>query len=283
MNQEICKIVLEHRQQLVPALFTERQVNLIQKYLSHQKLTHSEQTYFYSDIRRKIEALRSLQEEYYITGTNMIPERVEKAKKILKEFSNEKAFISGSFLYNQDSHDIDVFIISKKRKQQHRGNQHLTFITETDSRKPLFVSVLNYCVANFSYTCAPIIKREQYGELLLAYQLAVNEILDNDDQKTVRRLIFEYYVQTKRIVLDSHLLHQKFYEIKQKSIDERIVLINKMFKEMLLRLYSKRYLYFKLVPFIKNIKETAKEYKANANLLVYIDLLNEVKNECRRA
>ncbi len=280
MDKEICKLIVEQRKEFIPHLFTDRQVVLIERYLQQKELTPSEKTYLYSTITKKIEALRLLKKEYYITGKEMIPQRVESARKILDGFSNEKAFISGSYLYNKDSQDIDIFIVGKRHKQEHRNNQHLTYITEADTQKPLFVSVLNYCIANFSFTVMPIIKREQYGELLFIYQLAVNEILDNDDQKTVRRLIFEYYVQTKKIILDSFSLHQHFYEIKIKPTAEKIELINLMFKEMLLTLYSKKYLYSKLVPFIKNIQEMATEYKANANLLIYIDLLNEVKNEC---
>ena len=263
-------------------LFTERQVDLVQKYVEQQKLTPSEQAYFYSTVRRKMEALKLIREEYYIIGKEMIPERVKEAKQILKKIPL-KAFISGSFLYNLESQDIDIFIIGKQRKQQHDGKQHITYIAETDLQQPLFVSAANYSVANFSLTIKPLIKREQFGELLLVYQLAINEIIDNDDQKTVRRMIFEYNVQAKKTILDSFSLYQEFCRIKQKKTKEKKEIVNQMFKDMLLQLYSKRYLYAKLGPFIKNLKETAQEYpKANEGILIYINLLTEVKHECRR-
>ena len=51
-------------------------------------------------IKKKIEALNLLKEEFHVTGSNMIKKRVVKAKQILKEINKEKAFISGSFLYS---------------------------------------------------------------------------------------------------------------------------------------------------------------------------------------
>ena len=50
-------------------------------------------------IKKKIEPLNFFKEGWYIKGSNMIPERIEQAKQMLKEINKEKAFISGSFLF----------------------------------------------------------------------------------------------------------------------------------------------------------------------------------------
>ena len=116
MNQIMCEKVIENKSALVPSIFTEKQVALLEKYVKKQKLEPSEKTYIYSTINKKLNSLACLQEEFYVNGANLIPERVEEAKKILKGI-NRPAFISGSFLFSEKYNDIDVFIISNRRKQ----------------------------------------------------------------------------------------------------------------------------------------------------------------------
>lgn len=283
MNQNIFKKIIENRELFVPNLFTARQINIMDKYLKREILNNTERAYLYSTIKKKVQALQTLKEEFYITGSNMIPERVNQAKKILKEINKEKAFISGSFLYKKDYEDIDVYVISNKKKSYHKDKKHFMFITEKMLRNPIFFSSLKYSVANFSMEgIKPIIKRPEFNDLIMAYEMAIGEMMDNDDQKMVRSVIFEYYQQIKEVILDSFSLYQKFYEIKKKKREEKIKIINGMAKELLLKLYSKKYLYNKLGPFLKQLKETIKEYKAHDNIIIYLDLLKEVKNECRR-
>lgn len=64
---------------------------------------------------------------------------------------------------------------------------------------------------------------------------------------------------------------------------KKVDIINKMVKSLLLKLYSKRYMYQELLSFIKQLRKNVERYKRNENILIYIDLLTEVKNECRRA
>ena len=57
----------------------------------------------------------------------MIPQRLEKAKEIIKEYSKEydKVFVSGSFLFSREFNDIDVFIIREKGyKEGWDGKRH---------------------------------------------------------------------------------------------------------------------------------------------------------------
>ena len=284
MNKEICNKVLENKERFIPHLFTLTQISLLESYLKHKKLTRSEKTYLYSTIKKKMDALTLLREEYYIQGSNMIPERVEQAKQILKGLNQPRAFISGSFLFKPDYGDVDIYILAKKRMSQLQGNKHLMYITEKNLRHPIFFSSLQYSVATFSMsTLKPDIKMPKFNELIMAYEMAINEILDNDDQKMVRDLLFEYHLQIKHVVLDSYSLHQQFEEVKTKDIHEKITMVNALAKELLLKIYSKKYLYHELGPFIKNLQETIKEYKTNDNILIYAQLLGEVKDECIRA
>ena len=283
MNKKICKKVLEHKDNFIPHIFTNRQINIIEKYLKGNKLNNTEKSYLYSTIKKKIDALQLLREEFYVKGSEMITERIIKAKKILKEINNEKAFISGSFLYLKKYNDIDVYIISKKRKQYHKGKLHFVHITENDLRKPIFLSAMKYSVANFSKEIKPIIERPMFDDLIFTYQLAIKEVLEKDDQKTVREIIFEYHKQITNQILDSYSLYKQWQETIKKTKKQKIEQINKMTKELILKLYSSKYMYQTILPYKKNIETLIPEYKVNNNLIVYNHFLEEVKNECRKA
>ncbi|MFH1276009.1 MAG: hypothetical protein ABIH82_02770 [Candidatus Woesearchaeota archaeon] len=283
MEQDILKIVTKNKNLFVPHLFTNRQVNIMDKYLCHKILNNTEKNYLYSTIKKKIEALRILREEFYINGSNMIPKRVEEAKKILKEINKEKAFISGSFLFKKDYEDIDIYVISKRRKSYHKENKHFIHITEKMLKNPIFISPLRYSVANFSEDIKPEIKREEFNETILIYQWIINQILDKEDQKEIRDLIFNYHLQIKKEVIDSHTLYQKTEEIKKLPEQQRIKKINDITKELLLASYSKTYLYNRLTIFLQELKKDLQESKVHDNILIWYNMLSEVKDECRRA
>ena len=281
MNKKILNKILEKKKEVIPYLFTERQIKILEKYKNEKKLTNTEKTYLYSAIKKKIDALSGLQETLYITG-DMIKSRLNKARELLRELKGE-AFVSGSFLFKEKYNDIDIYIISNRRKQYHKGKKHFIFIAEKDLKKPIFTSAAKYSVSNFFIEIKnPEIKRPSYNDLIVTYEMAVNEVLDNDEQKAVRDLVFEYYLQIKSEVLDSFTLFKKTKEIIDLKVEERINIINKITKELLIKSYSNKYLYNELVPFIKRIKESISEIKANENLTIYYDFLNGVKNECRR-
>jgi len=158
------------------------------------------------------------------------------------------------------------------------------FITEKDLAKPIFYSALQYSVANFSIDDIKLlIKRPGSDDLILDYEQAIVEILNNDDQKMIRSLLFDYYMYVKRIVPDSFSVYKEFTRIKKMKQKKKINMINKMVKDLLLKLYSKRYMYYELLSFLKQLRKSMEKYKKKDNILIYIDLLTEVKNECRRA
>ncbi len=251
--------------------------------MANQHLTNTEKTYLYSTIKKKIEALALLKEEWHIKGKDMIPERVEEAKQLLRELNTEKAFISGSFLYAKEYNDIDIFIVGKRRKQYREGKRNFILITEKDLAMPIFYSCSQYCVANFTIPeLKPVIKRDEMDEFLLSYQLAINEILDNDGQKTIRYIVFLYYMNIKGIILNSYEAYQAYQDIHKKSKEEKIKIVNSMIKELLLNAFSNKYTYEVLRGFNKRLEKNIQEYKKNDGLIIYHTLLEEVKNECRR-
>jgi hypothetical protein len=282
MDNRTLQTVVENKNEFTPHLFTSRQISIMENYLKKKALNNTEKAYLYSTIKNKIAALTLLKEEFYITGQEMIPRRVDEAKKILKEINKEKAFISGSFLYNNEYNDIDIYIISNKRKSYHKGKNHFTFITENDLQKPIFFSSLKYSVANFSVNVKPDIKRKEIGEVLFTYQWVINQILDKEDQKELRGLIFEYNLQAKGKILDSYSLHMSFIDTKKLIKEEEIEKVNQITKELLLKTHSKKYIYNVITKFSKDIKKMKEEYDTE-NIPILLDFAREVKNECRKA
>ncbi|MBS3122602.1 hypothetical protein J4434_07005 [Candidatus Woesearchaeota archaeon] len=303
MEKKILKNIVENKAKFVPLLFTAKQVNLIEKYLQNmkkgkdketQKMTPTEKTILYSTIKKKVDALMLLKEEFHIKGQNMIPERVEKAKEILKAINKEKAFISGTFLFAQDYNDIDIYVISNKRKQFHQKEEtsdkelHFIYITENDLKKPIFNSASQYCVANFFIeTPQANIEKPAFSDLVMTYEMAVTEIMNSEidkdeDQKTSRELIFEYNLQVKNIVLDSYTLSKRFNEVISLKMNDKISIINMMAKELLIKLYSPTYLYNELTKFVKQLKKDIEFIDLHDHLLIFVEVLGGVKDACRR-
>src|SRR3989344_2647660 len=83
MNQNTLNKIVKNRAKFVPHIFTNRQIEIVEKYVNNLKLTKTEQSYLYSTIKRKIDALSLLKEEFYINGLMTFPDRIEKAKEIL--------------------------------------------------------------------------------------------------------------------------------------------------------------------------------------------------------
>ncbi len=280
MNREILEKITESKERLVPHLFTEKQIGIIEKYLGKNNLTNSEKTYLYSAIKKKIEAIQKMSETYYIYG-DIKKEKIESAKKLLNEL-NKEAFVSGSFLFSDKHNDIDIYIISNKRKQYFMGKKHFIFITEEDLKKPIFISAAKYSVSNFFINFKePEIKRPSYNDLIVTYEIAINEILNSEDQKTIREIIFEYYLHIKNRILDSFTLHKKAQKIISLRKKRKIRIINAMVRRLLIHLYSNSYLYNEVTKFLKLLKKDISDLKVYDNIIIYSDLLKEVKDECR--
>lgn len=282
MNEKILNKVVENKEKMIPGLFTKKQIDIIQKYLFKKKLENHEKVQLYSSIKKKIEGLSIFTQEYHINGEGLIPKRVEEAKKILDELNGKQAFISGSFLYSEKYNDIDIYVIAKRRKSEVKGNKHFTFITQKNLRNPIFASTMKTSVSNFSIINDNVNMRLNLDDIILGYEIAINEILDNDDQKTIKDVIFNYYL-SKKIVIDAFTLHKEFMRIKNMKKEEKIKEINEYAKKTMMNFGSKDYIYQRVLLMIKNTKEIKKGYGFSDNLDIYLDLFNEVKNECRRA
>ncbi len=280
MNRNLCKKIIENKEKF-KALFASRQIEIIEKYQNNVQLSNTEKTYFYAIVKKKIEALLLLKEDFHINGQQMIPKRIEESKNILRNI-NKKAFISGSFLFKEEYNDIDIFVISKKRRSFFEGKKHYTYITEKDLKKPILNSSLQYCVANFSINIPkPEIKRPEYRDVIFAYQQAIAEILNDEDQKTIRSLVFENFLVENVNVPDSYTTYLLMIDILELPKQKRIEKVNEITKNLLKKMFSKKYLYREILTLDKQYDNVIAEWKKHDNILIYKEMIKDVKNSCR--
>lgn len=278
----MCKMIVEQKKQLMPTIFTKTQINLLEAYIQNKPLSSTQKSYLYSTIKKKVDALACLQQEFYITGQNMIPERVEQAKQILKELGYPKAFISGSFLFKETYNDIDIFVVSGRRKAHRQDEKHITHILESDLHKLLFTSLVKSSVATFNYVGRIEPQSENIQDFLFLYQWIVNQVLEGEDQKELRDILLKYYFYVEKTVLSAFELNLEFERIIELPINERITKINEITKKLLFTLYSTKYVYNVFAQFRDSTLEMAKEYNLD-NIPIFLNFAKEVRDECRRA
>lgn len=103
-------------------IFGKKEIEIVEKQLRGIKLTPSEQTRLYRDIRKKFEAINNLSkhaEEFELKKASIIKQLIKRTKEIILEskyFSRiDKIILFGSAAENQLNYrsDIDIAIIFK--------------------------------------------------------------------------------------------------------------------------------------------------------------------------
>lgn len=171
---------------IVPALFTEHQFDLINKKFKNQSLSLSERNEFSRSISKKMKAIYAILEKetggIYVSGKEkMIPSRLNLATKYLKRFSrkfkDKHVLISGSFLYNTTYNDIDVFVISKYDKEDYvEGKFHINYLPETAHHSLFFACLGKLCVSNKQLSSYPITEKVNLDTLISLYQELFNDL-----------------------------------------------------------------------------------------------------------
>lgn len=176
------------KQDIVPVIFTEHQFQLIMKKFSGKPLTNSEKTEFSRTISKRIKAIKKIAQKDDILIYNkekMIPERIEKAKKIIKKlnrkFKSKQIVISGSFLYKKHYNDIDIFVITKYKKEDYKlGEFHINYLTSTDSL--FFFSLSKLCVSNNKIECE-LTEEPELDKYISLFQEVSNDIFSKRNFK----------------------------------------------------------------------------------------------------
>ncbi len=164
----------------------------------------------------------------------LLNERIKEAEEILNQIPAKYCFITGSFLYTEKYKDIDVFVVSRSKKEiklmnkMHKEHGSLayqksrrflskvkfTFIDFNDLYSPFYHSISNSCVAK------NLLPHKPLKVTLSDYWHVVNEaiptLLNEKDtfHKNVRFLIlYTEYFKTGDI-LDTFQLNEKINSFK---------------------------------------------------------------------
>jgi len=276
MDKYLLKTVLERKEDVVHLLFTSNQLSIIQKYLDKQELTNSEKKSLYTSIKKKTEAIKKLSlkknNDFFIRG-NLIPERVEQAKNIIKQFPGEKVFLAGSFLFSKNYDDIDIYILKERGyKELHKGNKHIIYLTKKRLKQAIFQSTILNSVSNYDNYLEYNFKKLLLNELMSLYHEAIIEFLEKQSKKeSLRNLIFNYYLSKNKLI-DAIKLKQL---IKNSSLEK----IDFYFSETCKKFYSKKYLYVRFLEYANTLRKTLKNLNNKVHIQHYLKLYERIIHE----
>lgn len=273
---------------LVPAIFTERQFELLDKKIQQRKLKPVEQVYFSHSIAKKIRAINSLtdlEKEYFIYGEReIIKERKEAAIKLLKKIERNhkkmKILISGSFLYYKKYRDIDIFIISEYEKEDYvRDKLHFNYLKPEVLESVFFSSLSKICVANFDLSFLKIKEKISISQIISKYQEIMKDISEKNYpwlKINLRDFILDCSYLSEGVILDSFQLKNRLEKILKKKNKTR--LIEKMFVYAILNGFEAGEIKTISLKMIKSYRELIKSYKHKEYYSFLINSFKEVLN-----
>lgn len=270
------------KKDIVPALFTEHQFELISKKFRNQKLSNSERNEFSRSISKKMKAIYSILEKetsgIHVCGKEkVILSRLNLAEKYLKRFSrkfkDKHVLISGSFLYNIKYNDIDVFVISKYDKDDYvEGKFHINYLPLEAYGSLFFASLRNLCVSNQKLSPRKITETVNLDTLISLYQELFND-LDRKFagvKKTLREFLLQVAYLGKSPLPDSFELKQQVESIlKLKHPSE---MIKKFFVQAAVLGVQNKKSIIEAREMISSYKELIDEYPQHK--AYYLDLIS---------
>lgn len=274
------ELIEQNESLLVGRIFTEMQLNILKKRLQNKSLDSNEKTYYYKFIKPKIRAMMAFFNisEININGKELIKEnRLEEAIKIIhklkQKHKGKKIILSGSFLFNKNYNDIDIFVFSKYDKEDYqKGKVHVTFLHESAIESLFFSSLCKISVSNFNYTIKNNFDIE-LSNVLQTYELLINTILNKEDyEKNLRDFILQTEYISKGVVLNP----KQLYDIQEKLSQKKIEILSNTFINSLILSYTTKQLNTKLKAQVNDYKKLLTEYKSAKNLPIYIDAYSRV-------
>lgn len=223
------------KNEVVPALFTKHQFHLIEDKLSGKELTPTERSEFSRSISRKMKAVYALLEKetdsVFISSREKIkPERLALAIRYLKEFSrtfkNKHVFLTGSFLYQEKYHDIDIFVVSKYEKDDYlKGTFHINYLTKEAYHSLFFASARQLCISNRKIPAYDIKEMITLDTLISLYQELFND-LDRHFagvKKTLREFLLQAAYLSQLPIPDSAQLNLQIEKITTAAKSKEII------------------------------------------------------------
>ncbi len=153
---------------------------------------------------------------YNPSSENIISERIKQAEAILSHIPAKYCFISGSFLYKERYKDIDLFVVSRTKKELKSSDRKvkITFLDFNDLYSLFYHSISKSCFAKNILPQKPLkVTISDYWQII---NEAIPTLLNQKDKfhKNVRFLILytEYFKSGE--ILDSFQLSQKILSFK---------------------------------------------------------------------
>lgn len=259
---------------LVPHLFTENYYNILKTRLKGEKLSENERYYYNHFIKKKIEGIIELMgADTLANGKEFIRRgRLNKGAALLRKYSrkhkNMKMLISGSFLYNPNYHDIDIFILSKYDKEDYKeGNIHFNYLP-ADIEKTLFFQSINaISISNFKSE-SKVKEDFNLSDLLHLYEVVILLIIQKDSYlQELRDLIVRLEYVSNKVVLNS--LQLKIITDKIIKSKNPIKVINKYLVAKIINAYPEGVLKKTLAAFIEKNHSPEKGQKLYENWVIY--------------
>lgn len=275
MNEDLLKIILNNKGRFVPLLFTKKQVYVLKKHLGKERLSNAEKKALYTSITKKMQALELLyfeNQDIFVNGAQyMLPGRLDAAKQIIEEFAGKKTIIAGSFLFSREYNDIDIYIVAKRGyKEVNDGKRHLIYLTEKKLSDAVFQSSALISVSNFCCAKKATFKKMPLHKVMSVYHEAIIEVEQNDRKKeAVRSLIFLYSLLCEKSLPNP-------CELRAVAVAATTARLNIVYKTILNKFYSKKYLYVELHSYIKSLDAAIKSTPNNSHLIMYRELYKEL-------
>jgi len=218
------------KKDIVPAIFTLHQFELIEKRFSNKKMTPSEKNEFSRAVSKKMVAINKILEKetdnlFCYGKEKILKDRLELASRYLKRFSrmfkNKHVLITGSFLFSEKYHDIDIFVVAKYEKEDYRyGKFHINYMGEEAYTSSFFASISGICVSNRQIIPCLIKKAITLDTFISLYQELFNDLHSNfaGVKKTLREFLVQSAFISKMPLPDSYMLwHQVRIILRSKS------------------------------------------------------------------
>jgi hypothetical protein len=143
------------------------------------------------------------------------------------------------------------------------------FVTEKRLSRPVFQSAALISVANFNIPNKIEKRSIKLGEFMSSYHESIIEIDSNYDRDLTRYIVFTYYLEIKNMLLDGSELSG----ITKSAVREDI---DKMIKEVIKHVFSKKYVYIEIHNYIKTLKDAIETERPNNHLIHYKDTYEEL-------
>jgi hypothetical protein len=186
-------------------------------------------------------------------------ERMQEAECILNAIPAKYCFITGSFLYKEKYNDIDVFVVSRTKKQIQIPNKKakITILDFNDLYSLFYHSITKSCIAKNILPIKPLkVTLSDYWHVI---NEAVPAGLNKTGKKDMRLLVLYTEYFKNGTVLDTVELAEKI--IRLNNTKEILKYIQKKVPEIINMTSKKTYLkkfFYTQAGFYKNLRE----YKA---------------------